>query len=299
MKNYFFLFLAFVAVQKMGAQGCSDAGVCTFASESAFDTVPAKNSVTIGYVYGKGLADVFYHSGIVDFSHRKSDRFSWGARVTYNQAHGSFGVNGKPGDAYLIGNFSPASKHKLNWSFVGAVKAPLSTANQKINGYSLPMDYQSSLGTVDLLFNAIAGVGSWKFDAAFQLPVVQSNRNSYFDEYSAAVDFPTTNFFRRKADVLVRGGYSWQNKKQKFTLDPSVMAIYHVANDEYVDIFGKTQEIANSAGLTINVFLASHIKLTERSSIEIAAAAPLVVREVRPDGLTRAFISSISYQFMF
>lgn len=280
-------------------QGCSDAGVCTFSKESAFDTVPAQNSFAIGYVYGKGLEDVYYHGATLDYSRRVSARFSFGARFTYSQAHGNFGINGKPGDAFLIAAFSPETKRTAKWKFVSAVKAPLSTANNKINGIPLPMDYQSSLGTVDVLLNAVVSIKKWKFDAAFQLPVIQSNRNSFFDEYSASDVFPTTNLFVRKPDALIRSAYAWQSANKKWEFEPSAMAIYHLGNDQYTDVFGDVKEIENSEGLTVNIFLSTRYKLNERSKLEIGAATPLVVREVRPDGLTRAFVGTLSYQVMF
>ena len=54
-------------------------------------------------------------------------------------------------NVYVNGNY----KVGKNASFTLGFKIPLMDANKKENGLALPMDYQSSLGTFDLVF----GVG--------------------------------------------------------------------------------------------------------------------------------------------
>jgi hypothetical protein len=54
------------------------------------------------------------------------------------------------GDAFVIGNYTFKEKNKKQWSVLTGFKFPFTASNLKINGYSLPLDYQSSLGTIDL-----------------------------------------------------------------------------------------------------------------------------------------------------
>lgn len=116
-------------------------------------------------------------------------------------------------------------------------KFPFTTANAKINNVSLPLDYQASLGTFDL----IAGVGlnykKWFFNTAVQITVFNNNKNSYFEEYSLASDFNSTNLFERKPDVLFRTTYTI-NTNKKFTFKPNLLFIYHLGEDSYENIFG-------------------------------------------------------------
>ena len=83
---------------------------------------------------------------------------------------------------------------------------------------------------------------------------------------------------------------------EKLTLKPNALFIYHLGNDSYVNQFGNRVEIANSDGLTINGNIIANYKIGDNSSIETSLATPFVVREVRPDGLTRAFTVGLSFK---
>jgi hypothetical protein len=294
MKNSILLLLLF-AIPEAYSQGCSDAGVCTLASPLKDSTVTNKNTIEVGYIFAKGYEDVVYNNGFINYGYSFPRKWAINAKVTYNQANGTFGTRGCLGDAFITANYT----NKLKISTLLGVKIPLNSANLKINGVPLPMDYQSSLGT----FDAVAGIEyqykKWNVDAGIQLPVFQSNRNSYFDEYSASDIFPTTNLFRRKPDALLRGSYTINTNNLRWTFRPSMLAIYHFGNDTYVNIFGKRQEIKDSKGLTLNASMVTHYKINSKHMVLINLSAPLVVRDIRPDGLTRSFIASLSHQCKF
>lgn len=299
MKQIITVFLlAILSNTNLLAQGCSDAGVCSIGGETD-STATFKNTFEITYTYGIGLEDVKYNNGILGYTHRWNKKWSGAAQLSYNQANGNFGTLGNLGDVVLLGRYLSKKPNNKAWVISLGTKIPLSTGNMKINNIPLPMEYQPSLGTVDGLLSLEYRIKKWNFESAFQAPVVQSNRNSFFDEYSASNVFPTTNLFRRKSDVLIRAGYNWKSKNEKWTFKPNMMGIYHLGNDTYVDIKGQRQEISNSQGLTINANFATVYAFNKRDAIELNIASPLLVRQIRPDGLTRAFVASVSYNFQF
>ncbi len=163
----------------------------------------------------------------------------------------------------------------------------------------MPLDYQSSLGTIDLFLGTNFRYHKWDFNAAVQLPIVNLNKNSYFREYAGTDDFSSTNLFERKPDALLRATYSIKTPNQKFTFKPNVLFIYHLGNDSYENIFGQRESIIGSQGLTVNGNLITSYNLTKQSSLELSLATPFVVREVRPDGLTRSFVLGLYYQYSF
>jgi hypothetical protein len=59
------------------------------------------------------------------------------------------------------------------------------------------------------------------------------------------------------------------------------------------------QNIQGSAGLTLNLNAFLDYNITEKSGIQFSAGMPLLVRETRPDGLTRSFIASLEYKISF
>jgi hypothetical protein len=296
MKTKIILALTVFSLTKIYSQGCSDAGICYLSSNHKSE---GKNVAEIGYVFGKGIEDVVYHNGFLGYKREFSEKFTLSSRITYNQAHGNFGTLGMLGDGFLIGNYTVKKQEESSIDVSLGVKIPFTNANQKINNISLPMDYQSSLGTFDALLGLDYKIKKWQFNAAIQLPVVQSNKNSYFDEFSASDVFPTTNLFERKPDFLLRGTYKVNFKNEKWKFKPNILAIYHLGNDTYESVLKTRQQIKGSQGLTINANLVLDYSFNGKNMLELSLASPLLVREIRPDGLTRALTAALIYQRKF
>lgn len=297
-KILLFIAILFLA-NKISAQGCSDAGICSINHGFQSDEKQFKNTLELAAVYSLGEADVAYFSPYISYTKRFSEQFSFTSKVTYSTSHGSFGTRSQFGDAFLIGNYTFKEKNKKQWSTLLGFKFPFTASNLKINGYSIPLDYQSSLGTIDLFLGTNLRYKKWDFNGALQIPVVNLNKNSYFKEYSGTNDFPSTNLFERKPDALLRATYSIKTSNKKFTFKPNVLFIYHLGKDSFENIFGKRESINGSDGLTINGNIITSYSITKQSSIEMSLATPFVVRDIRPDGLTRSFVLGLQYQYSF
>lgn len=297
MKNIIFISLCFL-VQGTYGQGCSDAGICSIGHgfEKANDK---NNTLEVATIFGAGEADVTYFSPYISYTRKVSERFSWSSKVTFSSANGSFGTRTSLGDAFLVGNYRFAEKKNTQWSITSGMKIPFTTANLKINGYSIPLDYQASLGTFDWLLSTNLKYKKWDFNTAIQVPVFNNNKNSYFKEFSGTNDFPSTNLFERRADALFRTTYTLQTANKKWQFKPNVLFIYHLGEDTFENRFGIREKIMDSDGLTINGNLVSSYALTANSALEVSIATPFVVRDVRPDGLTRSFVFAVQYNISF
>jgi len=295
-----FLILAIILITNFAfAQGCSDAGICSLGHGFQSSDKDVKNTFEIATIFGAGESDVKYFSPYISYTRKINDKIELSTKVTFSTATGSFGTRGAFGDAFLIGKYSFAAQNNTQWSALLGWKIPFTTSNLKINGYSLPLDYQSSLGTFDLFLGTNFKYKKWDFNAALQIPVFNNNKNSFFAEYSGTDDFPTTNLFERKSDALFRATYTLNTKNQKFTFKPNVLFIYHIGEDSYENIFGKRENFVGSKGLTINGNLISAYNINKQKSVELSIAAPFVVRDIRPDGLTRSFVLALHYKISF
>ena len=295
-----FLISAIILISNFAfAQGCSDAGICSIGHGFQSTDKDVKNSIEIATIFGAGESDVKYFSPYISYTRQINDKIELSTKVTFSTASGSFGTRGAFGDAFLIGKYSFAAKNNTQWSTLLGWKLPFTSSNLKINGYSLPLDYQSSLGTFDLFLGTNFKYRKWDFNAALQIPVFNNNKNSYFAAYSGTDDFPTTNLFERKSDALFRATYTLNTKNQKFSFKPNVLFIYHLGEDSFENIFGKRENFVGSEGLTINGNLISTYNISEQKSIELSIAAPFVVRDIRPDGLTRSFVLALHYKISF
>lgn len=299
MNKIFFICVILLFAAFSFAQGCSDAGICSIGNSLQSTEKEFKNNIEISAIFGAGEADVTYFSPYISYDRKVNERFSWSSKITFSSASGSFGTRAAFGDAYLIGKYTLKEKSNAQWSVLLGSKIPFTSSNLKINGFSLPLDYQSSLGTFDLFVGTNFKYRKWDFNAALQIPVFNNNKNSYFAEYSSTDDFLTTNLFERKSDALFRATYSLNTKNQKFTFKPNVLFIYHLAEDSFENIYGKRESYVGSKGLTVNGNLISTYNYSKQKSIEVLLAAPFAVRDIRPDGLTRSFVLAIQYKFLF
>lgn len=280
----------------LSAQGCSDAGFCSVGNPFKEANKDVKNQIELGAGFGAGEEGTTIISSFVSYTRVFSDKFGMNAKFTGQSASGDFGTRANVGDVFLTGNykFNPNSD-KAKWSGLLGVKIPLTGGNDKINEVSLPMPYQSSLGTFDIIAGIEASLKKFEFNLATQIPL-NDNKNSYLSTLAPTDKFVSTNFFHRQPDVLLRGTYKILLANEKLSLKPNVLCIYHVGNDSYLDQFNKRVIIANSEGLTVNGNVIANYKLGDNSSIETSIAAPFVIREKRPDGLTRAFTFGVSYK---
>lgn len=299
MKNLVLVIVFILFASNIEAQGCSDAGICSINHGFTTEEKQFKNSIEVAPIFGAGEADVKYFSPYISYTKRFNDQYSFTSKVTFSTANGSFGTRSQFGDAFLIGNYTFKEKSNKQWSTLLGFKFPFTASNLKINGYSLPLDYQSSLGTIDLFLGTNLNYKKWDFNGAVQIPIVNLNKNSYFKEFGGTDDFPSTNLFERKPDALIRATYSIKTINAKFIFKPNILFIYHLGEDSFENTQGIRENILGSDGLTINGNLITSYNLTKQSSLELSLATPFVVRDIRPDGLTRSFVAGILYQYSF
>lgn len=302
MKNLKYFIIVFFAFNFTNSfsQGCSDAGFCSINKSLEDHDTAKKSSIEFGTVYAGAEQDVTVFSQYVTYSRDINANFSVSFKVTAATAKGSFGTRGNIGDTFIIGNYKLKSKSEVRkTALLFGIKAPFTSANNKINGYSIPMVYQSSLGTFDLLGGINVNYKKWDFNAAFQIPVVNINKNSYESSFSGTTLFPSTNLFRRKSDGLLRATYTIKTNDEKFTFKPNILLIYHFGQDSFENVFGKRENIIGSDGATLNGNLIANYKLNKNSSLETSLAAPFVIRDVKPDGLTRKYTIGLAYKLSF
>ncbi|MEN9336729.1 MAG: hypothetical protein RLZZ500_1716 [Bacteroidota bacterium] len=299
MRKCLSLIVCVLSIFITSAQGCSDAGVCTANALNSKEANLYTNTLSYSAILGKGESDVFYVSHFLAYTKQWNPQFSFSAKVTLSTAKGSFGTRTQFGDAFLVGNYLFKTKKKSQWGTILGLKFPFTASNLKINGYSLPLDYQSSLGTIDVFIGGNWRNKNWNVESILQVPFVNLNKNSYFAEYSGTTDFPSTNLFKRQPDALLKVGYRYAIIPQKFSLTPSLLAVYHLGEDSFTNIFNQQVALEGSSGLTVNGVINAVYSFQKNQQIECTLATPFAVREVRPDGLTRSLVFALQYNYSF
>jgi len=305
MKTLLLLLSGISLCPTLFSQGCSDAGFCSLGIlKTNASGTGKKYSIAIGANYGAGEQSTSTINPYLEYGVKINNHLNGQVKITAVYANGFLGSTFNVGDIFGFVNYvaDPTATNKLN--FLSGFKIPLSYANDKNkDGKPLPLDYQSSIGSFDL----IEGVNyiireRWELNAGIQIPVVQKNKNTFFpDEYAdpRINNFPPTNNFKRKSDALVRVGHYLFLKKSSITLKPNILAIYHLGEDSYENRLGQRESINGSDGLTMNAGIKATKRFKNNNELELIVAAPFIVRDSRPDGLTRSVVLNIQYRFIF
>ncbi len=300
VKGIFICSVFVFACEQMSAQGCSDAGLCTiesFKPMPGMEEVADVNKLTFGLSTGAADYDIAVFGGALGYSRAFGEQWRIDSKITFlSQGGNDISVSG-PGDVFLNLNFKPSQKIVLS----AGVKIPLTKADKMNDGLSLPMDYQSSLGTFDFLGGISYSLANWQFALGFQIPLEQ-NENAFFsDEYasdSPLVEIQSTNMFQRQGDILLRISKSIE-VNEKMTISPGLLPIYHLGEDEFTNRDGLIESIAGSDGLTLNGTVFLDYRLGKGNALEFSLGFPFIVRQVRPDGLTRSFVLGLGYAKKF
>ena len=292
--------------QKALAQGCSDAGFCSIGNLTAQgqqSTKAKQRTLKLLLPVGVGDEGVFVFAPGLEYTQTLNNRWAVQGKITFNYASGNLGTVFGAGDVFLSGTYSLPGQKRWKPSVTLGVKLPLNQSNLEAEHRALPMQYQSSLGTVDLIAGISVTSVRWQFAAGYQQPLTGANRNYFLPEYWSnpkAAFYPPSNDFNRRGDLLLRTAYSFQPIR-KASLDVGLLGIYHLGKDRYINANIQNDAIAieGSSGLTLNVTAFLRVPLSSKLELGVTGGVPLVVREVRPDGLTRRFVVApqISYSF--
>ena len=300
------VFIMMVAPWVKG-QGCSDAGFCTINSiRDHSSPVPKdsilKNTIKAGLSYGIGDFDIKIVSPYLEYGNSSLNNLTLSGKITYVMTDGELGKFNNPGDLFFSSSYLINASYNTSINFISGIKIPLNNASATNNSGSLPMNYQSSLGTFDLIFGLNVLFKDLGVSFAMQQPIIDINKNDFItpaDPGSVESKYQSTNNYIRKGDILNRISYTLDIFKHRFLIRPSILSIYHMADDTYADIGNENIYINGSQGLTLNgnIFLTYNISKT--GSIELILGTPFVTRKSRPDGLTREFVAAFEYIISF
>ncbi|MFC6876663.1 hypothetical protein [Flavobacterium myungsuense] len=294
------IFILSLTTYYANAQGCSDAGFCTINSikpNSSDTIIKSTNQVKVGVSLGSADNSISIFGNYIEYNRQVTNSFGIDAKITSLSQSGNGISNFGISDIYLTGNYKVNEKLKL----ILGTKIPLTAGNKKKNNIALPMDYQSSLGTFDLIFGAGYEIKKLQIVLAFQQPLSQNKNEFLAENYpinSKISDFQSTNQFKRSSDVLLRVSYPMK-LGEKFRITPSLLPIFHLSNDKYTDDLEIENEIKGSQGLTLNGNAYLDYEINSKSDLQLNVGIPFVVRDARPDGLTRSFIVNLEYKVKF
>lgn len=294
------------------SQGCSDAGVCTAGPigelQQLHDSTrnEPRHFARLTFSLAAGEQGTSIVQVVPEVSIGATDRLSFQVKVPYISVSGNLGSTNGLGDPVITGSYAFIKKDRQRLDGLLGVKINSGDASAKADGLPLPMPYQTSLGTTDLLLGLNYKWKRISAAIAYQHVLSQSNANGFLrSAWSSSADSTTASGYfesyqlERANDAVVRAQYAIPIGK--LTLQPGLLAIVHLAEDTRGIGSEPPQRIsiAKSAGLTLNLTVDTRYPLNDRWALEASFGSPLVVREVRPDGLTRSIVLNVGVRFGF
>ncbi|NPD84028.1 hypothetical protein HNS38_04615 [Lentimicrobium sp. L6] len=293
------LLFLLLATNPIFSQGCSDAGVCSVTQQ--FDAPSSKklaHHFSLTPSIGLGDQQSWILGSVISYQIQNQKGWSFGLALPYSTTFGNIATTSGIGDIILSLN-APLFKnadHQVSWLIAG--KIATGDANKLDQGMALPMIYQQSSGTNDLITSLQWNFKTWLFAAGYQHAFNTTENTFLSSDFlldSDAAKYHSSAYLKRGDDVMVRFEKRFQGKK-KSSFKAGVLPIFRIQADE-IKVNDEYQEIANSTGLTLNLYTAWRYQFSEQFYTELQLAAPPITREVRADGTTRSFLLNLRMAF--
>lgn len=290
------------------SQGCSDAGFCTIGNlkpQSVVDT-SFKHSASLSFTYGIGEQKTNIIQIIPELEFRVFKNNSVQVKIPYTSVTGNLGSNSGVGDLALSITQILKQTESTILNFTLGFKFPSGAAdygNNIADGFPLPMPYQTSLGTTDLILGASLIYRKWNFALGFQGILSDKNNNMFLKSNvlpptnENAKKYFESSQLRRGNDALLRIERKFELKK--VTLSLGILNIIHLQKSSIVDSTGVRVNVIGSDGLTVNVTGIMHYEISKQTLLNFSFGVPTIVRDARPDGLTRKLVLTTGLKYNF
>lgn len=299
--------LTFFIPLQSKSQGCSDAGFCTMGTlkpQTESDTA-YKHSASLSFSFGIGDEKVKIIQIIPELVFGIFKNNSVQIKIPFTSVSGNLGNNSGVGDLSVSITQTIKETQNAKWNFSLGAKIPSGeTGAGPTTGLfasSFPMPYQTGLGTTDLIVGTSLKYKKWNYALGFQGILKDENENSFshitwYGNNDARKYFESSQL-RRGNDALVRIEKSFPLKK--INLSFGLLNIIHLNPSSIVDSTGTRVEVKGSDGLTVNVTGNMIYEISKRTQFNFSFGVPAIVRDARPDGLTRKLVLTAGVNFRF
>lgn len=301
-KIFFAICILTLQSQISNSQGCSDAGFCTVGTLSPMNPLDSsfQHSARLTFSYGAGEQSTAHIHIIPELKLGLIRNNEVQIKIPYIYVDGDLGTNSGVGDLSLSTSQVLHSAERSSFSATVGFKIPTGSTNKSLNNLSLAMPYQTGLGTFDLILGASYWYRNWRLSVGYQTILDDSNINSYLNSNGRTESersYFNSNMLKRGDDALLRveRNFEWKN----LNLSIGLLSIYRLQKDEIINATGLSESLKGSDGLTLNLTAGIDYELSDKSALGLLFGSPLIVRDVRSDGLTRAYVVSFSYQYRF
>lgn len=320
MKNCFRIVFTLLALTSMPSlcfsQGCSDAGFCTMGAmkpDQPFNkNIPLKlRSMELSFYRGTTTLSPVVYVGTLDLNFNIADEKTFlQVKLPYQAVKGNFGSTSGMSDLSVCLTRQISSNGTFDFNLSLGAKIPSNDSDLKDDTHDLPlpMYYQTSLGTYDLIAGLSMISRDWLFATGIQhpfnrnkntftwapwIPVYQNGEGAdYVRSYDGAYEL------RRGTDVMLRIERNFRFSRINFSL--GALPIYRITRDEVtVASTGKRIRPDGTTGLALSAIATAGYSFNIQTGVKILYGRKITQRDFNPDGLTRHDVMTISYYYRF
>jgi hypothetical protein len=291
------------------SQGCSDAGFCTMGAMKPDQKFEKKGniklrSVEVSHYYGltRFKDKIFVYTA--DFGFAFGKKMQGQVKLPYQRTQGVLANKGGLSDISLslTRNLVAKEKYQINATLGAKIPTgnPTKTDDQ---GRALPMYYQSTLGTFDVVAGISLATRGWLFAVGYQQALNKVDNKFVWGPFQGdpneeeALRYPISPNLWRGKDVMLR--MEKNVRFSKFNISLGLLSIYRLDKDKTQKANEVEVYAPDSNGLALTALVGGGYRLTPRSAIKIMNGFRIVKRHANPDGLSREFVNTIGYEFQF
>ncbi|HYG17314.1 MAG TPA: hypothetical protein VD816_00230 [Ohtaekwangia sp.] len=301
--------LLLVSCMNVWAQGCSDAGFCTMGAMKPDQPFNKKialklRSMEVSFYRGTTTLSPIVYVATADLNFSLNSRTSFQLKLPYQAVEGTLGKTSGMGDISLCFTRNIYSHEKFDVQLSVGTKIPTGRSDKAVDGLPLPMYYQTSLGTYDFITGVSVITRKWLFATGIQHPFNKNNNQFLWTEWQNGPEnieyvnrYDNARELKRGTDVMLRVERNFRFSRLNFSI--GLLPIFRVTKDEIADATGERFKPDGASGMALSGIFTTGYNFNVRSGIKLLLGHKIVQRDENADGLTREFVSSISYCYRF
>ncbi len=314
MKRSWNLLLLTLLSAQAFSQGCSDAGFCTMGAMKPDQAYNKKiqfrlRSMEVSFYRGTTTLTPIVYVATADMNFSLGKKYTFQLKVPFQFVEGRLAKTSSLSDLSLCvtRNIYSSDRFDLNLSVGG--KIPTNNSDLSSDGNALPMYYQTSLGSYDLIAGLSLINRNWLFATGIQIPLNQNGNQFDWhnwkdpdpDEQKYVQLYSNATNLARGTDVMLRIERNFRLSRLNFSI--GALPIYRITPDKITDFKGvRTSFNGNgeeAIGLALSMIGTVGYSFNVRSGIKLLVGRKIAQREFSPDGLTRVLVSSVTYTYRF
>jgi len=328
-------------IQNAQAQGCSDAGFCTMGAMRPNQAYSKKlnltlRSIEVSQYFGMTSFYLKILAYNIDANIGISNRLTAQVKLPYQFVFGQLANTNGVGDISLSATYNLVAKENFQVNVSLGTKIPTNNSNLKaqvadtlgvVKDRPLPMYYQTSLGSYDIIAGISILTKDWLFAAGYQQALTQNGNEFLWKPWNGtsleedAGKYPKSKNLLRGTDVMLRIEKNFRFSNWNAYI--GLLNIFRITKDEFTDVNGSRTTVrtenyvlGNNIGtgnLAISLLAGAGYRFDTKSAIKIMVGYRLVDRTSyenkgknsnfemhrNADGLSRLLVTTIGYEYRF